>query len=100
MVILMDITWNELKKKGPYINIIDIRENYLYNVLRIKNSRNIPYQFLIVNPLDYLDKEEIYYILCESGHKSKIISDILNKEGFNTYSIIGGINEYKKINNS
>lgn len=93
----MEITWNELKMKMPNVNIIDIRENYLYNVLRIKNSRNIPYQFLIINPNDYLDKDEIYYILCESGHKSKMTSDILNKEGFHTYNIVGGINEYERI---
>ena len=95
----MEISWNELKNKMSFVNIIDIRENYLYNMLKIKNSKNIPYQFLVMNPLDYLTKGETYYILCEHGHKSKMVSDILNKEGFNTYSITGGIYEYKKNNN-
>lgn len=93
----MEITWNELKNKISLIKIIDIRENYLYNVLKIKNSQNIPYQFLIINPLDYLNKNDTYYLLCEYGHKSQMVSDILNKEGFNTYSIKGGIKEYKKM---
>lgn len=95
----MEITWDELKRKIPYGKIIDIRENYLYNILRIKNSQNIPYQFLILNPNDYLDKNIEYYLVCEHGHKSKLVSEILNKDGFITYSIIGGIKEYQKILN-
>lgn len=93
----MDITWNEIKSSIPYIKIIDIRENYLYNVLRIKNSENIPYQFLVLNPNDYLEKDKIYYLLCEHGHKSKMVSELLNKQGFQTYNIVGGIKEYEKI---
>lgn len=93
----MDITWNEIKEKIPYIKIIDIRENYLYSILRIKNSENIPYQFLVLNPNDYLDKDNVYYLLCEYGHKSKMVSEILNKRGFQTYNIVGGIKEYEKI---
>lgn len=93
----MEITWNELKSKVSLGEIIDIRENYLYNILKIKNSKNIPYQFLILNPSDYLNKNTNYFILCEHGNKSKLVSDILNKEGFKTYNIIGGIKEYQKI---
>lgn len=93
----MDIRWDEIKGKIPYIKIIDIRENYLYSILRIKNSENIPYQFLVLNPNDYLDKDNVYYLLCEYGHKSKMVSEILNKQGFQTYNIVGGIKEYEKI---
>lgn len=93
----MEITWDELKGKILNINIIDIREKYLFNLVKIKNSKNVPYQFLIINPGEYLDKKQKYYILCEYGHKSKIVSELLNKEGFNTMNIKGGIEEYKKI---
>lgn len=93
----MDITWNEIKSNIPFINIIDIRENYLYNILKIKNSKNIPYQFLVLKPNDYLEKDKVYYLLCEHGHKSKMVSEILNKQGFQTYNIVGGIKEYEKI---
>lgn len=96
----MDVTWKELIGKILNINIIDIRENYLYNLVKIRNSKNIPYQFLIINPEDYLDKDKTYYILCEYGNKSKMISDILNKEGYHTYNIIGGIKEYENIINN
>ena len=93
----MDITWNEIKEKIPYIKIIDIRENYLYSILKIRNSENIPYQFLVLNPNDYLNKDSVYYLLCEYGHKSKMVSEILNKQGYQTYNIVGGIKEYEKI---
>lgn len=94
----MEITWDELKRKMPYAKIVDIRENYLYNILRIKNSVNVPFQFLILNPSDYLSKNETYYILCEFGHQSKMVSDILNKEGYDTYNISGGIKAYSNNN--
>ena len=91
----MEITWNEVKN-GFNHHIIDIRENYLYNIVKIKNSQNIPYQFLVLNPSDYLSKKDTYYIVCEYGHKSKLVSEILNKAGFDTHNVIGGIKEYEK----
>lgn len=91
----MEVTWKDILNKIMYINIIDIREKYLYNIKKIKNSINIPYQFLITNPNDYLIKEKEYYIICDYGNKSKLVSDLLNKEGFTTYNIIGGIKEYE-----
>lgn len=95
----MEITWNDLKKKMPYIKIIDIRENYLYNISKINNSVNVPFRFLILNPSDYLNKSETYYILCEFGYQSKMVSNILNKEGYHTCNISGGIKAYSKDNN-
>lgn len=92
----MEITWDELKKSLVDGKIIDIRENYLYNILHIKNSINIPYQFLVLNPRDYLSKNIKYYLVCEYGNKSKLVSEILNRDGFCTYNVIGGIQEYKK----
>ena len=95
----MEITWHDLKNKLNFLNIIDIRDNYLYNVFKVNGSKNIPFQFLITNPSDYLDKNKTYYLLCEYGNKSKMVSEILNKEDYHTYSIIGGIKEYQNINN-
>ena len=90
----MEISFNDVKKHPQ--PIIDIRENYLYNMNHLKNTKNIPWTFLLINPQDYLEKNKEYYLLCELGHKSKMISDILNREGYLTYSIIGGINNYFK----
>ena len=40
------------------LNIIDIRDNYLYNMGCVPKARNIPMNFLITNPDNYLNKEE------------------------------------------
>ena len=44
------------------LNIIDIRDNYLYNIGSIPHSKNIPMNFLIMNPDNYLNKNDTYYI--------------------------------------
>lgn len=90
----MEVTWEIIKKRISSLNIIDIRESYLYKTKHIIGSKNIPYQYLLINPNDYLKKDETYYIVCEYGLKSEMISNILNKNGYKTHSIIGGIKEY------
>ena len=90
----MEVTWDIIKKRIPFLNIIDIRESYLYKTKHIVGSDNIPYQYLLINPSDYLEKDETYYIVCEYGLKSGMVSNILNKNGYKTHSIAGGIKDY------
>lgn len=90
----MEVTWNEINKKIPTLNIIDIRDSYLYKTKNIVGSKNIPYQYLLINPEDYLKKDKTYYIICEYGIKSGMVSNILNKNGYKTYNVSGGIKEY------
>ena len=91
----MEVTWEMIKKRIHFLNIIDIRENYLYKTNHIVGSQNIHYKFLLINPSDYLEKNDTYYILCEYGLKSGMVSNILNKNGYKTHSIAGGIKEYQ-----
>ena len=84
---------NDLK----YLNIIDIRDNYLYNIGHIENSKNIPMNFLIMNPSNYLDKNETYYIYCNQGINSKKTCEVLFNLGYNVINIIGGYAEYKNL---
>jgi len=90
----MEVTWKMLGKRVPYLNIIDIRDSYLFKNKYIAGSENVPYQFLLINPDDYLNKDSTYYIVCEYGLKSGMVSNILNKNGYKTHSISGGIKEY------
>lgn len=90
----MEVSWNEIRKRIPYLNIIDIRDSYLYKTKNIKGSKNVPYQYLLINPEDYLQKDETYYIICEYGIKSGMVSNILNKNGYKTHNVSGGIKEY------
>lgn len=83
------ISIDELKKISNPI-IIDIRDNYSYNVSHIKDSINIPYYNLLNNYSRYLNKNNTYYLYCEEGKQSNEISKRLNMFGYNTKSIIGG----------
>lgn len=66
--------------------IIDIRDSFEYKRKHIDNSINIPFDLLELCPERYLSKNNIYYLYCDKGIKSKEISIKLNKKGYKTYS--------------
>lgn len=71
-------------------NIIDVRDNYNYNLGHIKNAKNIPYYSLLSNYSMYLNKNDKYYLYCNYGKQSKEISDRLNLFGYDTYYVKEG----------
>ncbi len=76
--------------------IIDIRDNYKYSLGTIPGSINVPYLFLVTNPSNYLNKNEIYYLLCDSGNTSFRCCLELMGIGYNVVNIDGGYNSYLK----
>ena len=76
--------------------IIDIRDNYKYGLGSIPGSINVPYLFLITNPSNYLNKNEVYYLLCDSGNTSLRCCLELLDMGYNVVNISGGYNSYIK----
>ena len=85
----MEIDYEEIKYLNN-INIIDIREHYLYERSHLKNAKNIPLRVLRTMPDKYLSKDITYYLICETGFNSKRLSKILNDKGYHTYSIKNG----------
>ncbi len=77
------------------LNIIDIRDGYLYNIGNIQNSNNIPMNFLLMNPENYLNKDEKYYLYCSYGINSRKVCLKLISMGYNVVNIKGGYNSYK-----
>ena len=75
--------------------IIDIREYDKYKVKHLENAINIPFFKLIIEPGKYLNKNNKYMLVCEYGIKSKKTSEILNKMGYNTISLSGGMKDFK-----
>ena len=75
-------------------NIIDIRDNYTYNLGHIKGAINIPYYNLLGNYSHYLSKNDKYYLYCENGRQSLNICNRLNSFGYNTFNIDGGYERY------
>ena len=81
--------------KTKHINIIDIRSKYIYDLSHIDKSLNIPYDYLVLSPSKYLNKNDTYYLYCQAGYTSKTISKKLNSLGYKTISVNGGYNSYK-----
>ena len=77
-----------IKMNNPII--VDIRDNYSYNISHVKNAINIPYYNLLNNYSHYLDKNKVYYLYCDEGKQSFEMSKRLNLFGYNTMSISGG----------
>lgn len=92
---MKEIDISELKSIINNIHLIDIRDNFQYVLGHIPSAINIPMNFLITNPENYLNKDEEYYINCEFGSRSKKTCMILNSKGFKTINVIGGYNAYK-----
>ncbi len=86
----------DFKKITGMVKVIDLRDNYKYNLNKIPNSINVPFSFLITNPDDYINKNDTYYLICEYGKKSLEVSKILNRQGYKTISILGGYRDYQK----
>lgn len=89
-----NISVDELIDLLPNKNVIDIRDNYKYNLGFIPGARNVPFEFLTMNPSNYLDKNEKYYVYCDFGNKSKRCVLILKNKGYDIVNIDGGYNAY------
>ena len=92
---MKDISVTELKRMIPGIKIIDIRDNYQFNMGSIPTSINIPTNFLLTNPDIYLNKNSTYYLYCEYGTTSKKVCNQLSNKGYNVINVLGGFSEYK-----
>ena len=75
-------------------NIIDIRASFDYEAGHIKDAINIREDLLLNNPECYLNKNDTYYIYCETGSRSRMVCNRLNARGYNTFNIKGGYKKY------
>ncbi len=94
---MKEIKIEDLINNFETINLIDIRDNYLFNIGSIPNAINIPMNLLITNPSNYLTKNEIYYIYCNRGINSKKACEVLTNLGYNVVNIIGGYFSYQQL---
>lgn len=67
--------------------IIDIRSPEKYNNDHLDDAVNISYNELFYHPNKYLKKELKYYIYCDTGYRSKVLVNFLNKIGYNCVNI-------------
>lgn len=88
------ITSDELvnKLKNPNNVLIDIRTIQEYRLGHIKGASNIP-----LNRLNTYqgDKEKTYYVICQSGIRSKKAAKYLQKQGYSVWHVLGGMNAWR-----
>lgn len=80
------------------INLIDIREPYECAHGCIRGSKNIPMGQLMSNPEKYLDKNEKFYIMCQSGGRSSGAVATLLRAGYDVVNVKGGMGSYSGKN--
>lgn len=89
---------NTLDENLQSINLIDIREPYETNAGTIKGAKKVPMGKLLENPEKYLNKDDEYYIMCQSGMRSKRTTSSLIDMGYNVVNVAGGFGSYRGKN--
>lgn len=92
----MHISIYDFSKICDKVNIIDIRSKRLYSDGHIPNAVNIDPYALVLNPQQFLDIYNRYYIYCETGLGSGKLCDILSRRGYEVVNIDGGFDSWLK----
>lgn len=85
---------NDLDPFIGSIELIDIREPYEFKSGTMRTAKNIPMGNLLNTPEKYLMKDKTYYIMCQSGGRSRRSCRVLQKKGFDVVNVAGGISSY------
>ena len=87
------ISVNEVNEKlllGESINILDVREVAEVQKGKIPSAINIPLRLLEFR-MNELDKNQQYYVVCQSGGRSSQAVQFLAYQGYNVINIDGGM---------
>ena len=89
-IVINSISINEFIKIANTVNVIDLRRIESFNNGHIDGARNAPFNQLIISPDKYLKKEQNYYLYCSHGSKSLKACQILSRQGYHVFNILGG----------
>ena len=92
---MKNISVNDLKIRieAKKIIVLDVRELWELKIAKISKSISIPMQE-IPKRLNELNRDLNYAIICHSGVRSYHVATYLEKEGFNVWSVDGGIDRW------
>ncbi len=68
--------------------LIDLAEENTFKANPTPNAVNIPYQKLLLNYKELLDKNKKYYIMCSKGIHSRKVVSILEFYGYDVTQVM------------
>ncbi|AXJ13054.1 rhodanese-like domain-containing protein [Streptococcus pluranimalium] len=90
---LKSIAINDLDRvlQEPKSVVLDVRTKEEYQRGHIKGVRNVP-----LDQLSHFQgtKDQVHYVLCQSGVRSKRAARVLQKKGYQVVNIKGGMSAY------
>lgn len=89
---MQNITVDELGKLGENINLIDIREPYEHDEVRVPFAKHIPLSELDAR-IDELGENP--FIMCHGGGRSARTMQLLAQQGIETTNVSGGISAWE-----
>jgi rhodanese-related sulfurtransferase len=101
---LVSIDVTEFKSQiqdSPNAQIIDFRTPEEVSMGKLKSAQNIDfYSSDLIAKLEQLDKNQTYFIYCNSGNRSKSAMGIMKEMGFtNVRELSGGIQSWMSSGN-
>ena len=79
---------------GAALKLIDVREVEEVEAGHIPGIINIPLSTLELH-MPELDKNEKYIVVCRSGNRSGIATQLLESHGFDVTNMVGGMLEWQ-----
>lgn len=83
--------FDELHRKKKKINILDVRESDEFRRGHIPGAQSVPLSHFPVE----LEKEQSYYIVCQSGSRSAVAAQYLAAQGHDVTNLIGGMSTWR-----
>jgi rhodanese-related sulfurtransferase len=88
------INVNDLDELIGKVELLDIREAYEYKGGTLRTAKNIPMGQLLKEPGKYLMKNKTYYLMCQSGARSRSACRALTKQDYDVINVGGGFGSY------
>ena len=75
------------KYQTETLSILDVREDYEFQMGHVPTAKNLP-----LSTFETGDKQETYYVICQSGTRSAAACQFLSAQGFDVTNVAGGMN--------
>jgi|TARA_B100001758_G_C18416756_1_gene620733 rhodanese-related sulfurtransferase len=96
MIEMTAIELNQFIIQNPKIILVDVRENWEYNVVSIKDSVHIPISEIQNKMLDF-DEDQTIAFICHHGVRSRMVGIYFEQNDFkNIINLRGGIDSWAK----